>query len=249
MHAEKPGDLIGKQDLICVPFGGGLSELPFFNARQILINDKHEQLYNLYHVLQNHSNALQDLLSPQLYHPKTLSEAKVWLETGMPTDKAFAFFLINWLTRCAGGTEKEANGALAMRWTASGGSSIARWRSAVECLPKWAELLRTKCECTCLDWREIADNWKDRKGHALYLDPPWIGAGDDYLHKFSVLDHGSLFGWVKGLSHTTVVIRHSDDPLYREMYKESDGWEWFPVDAKNQAGNSTGEVLIRNVGN
>lgn len=245
MHAAKVGELIGKQDLIGVVFAGGLSELPFLNARQILVNDKHEQLYNLLKVLTNVPERLIEKLKKLPYHPSTLSDAKAALTSICVVERAAGFFVLNWMTRCSGGMEKAGNGNLAMRFTASGGSSIARWNSAVDGLPSWAELLLSKCECTCLDWRGFRAKWSDRKGHALYLDPPWIEAGDDYLHKFILQDHRELSDWARSLQHTTVVIRHSNHPEYQQNYDKELGWEWFPVDAKNQAGNSTGEVLIR----
>lgn len=246
MHAQKVGELIGKQDLIGVPFAGGLSELPFLNARQILINDMHHFLYDLYWAVKTHESEFIRCTKDWLYHPCSLDRARDSIKSGNAFDRAVGYFIINWLTRCAGGMEKESDASLSMRWTASGGSSIARWRSAVEGLPQWAELLKTKCECTCLDWRDFAKKWKDRKGHAIYVDPPWIAGGDDYLHKFTTVDHMGLAEWLGSLKETAVVVRHNDCPAYRQWYPESSfDWEWFAVDAKNQHGNQTREVLIR----
>ena len=248
MHAKMVGKLIGKQDLIGIPFAGGLSELPYMNARQILVNDRHSELLNLYRVLMENGHSLKAELESHLYHPSTLEEAKKVLESDVDSSpkliRAASYFIVNWMTRCSGGTDAEQDGSLAMRWTASGGSSIARWNSAVEGLPEWATLLRSKCECTCLDWRDFAKKWKDRKGHALYLDPPWIDAGDDYLHKFSIEDHFEMASWANSLKETRVVIRHSDHPKYRFEYPEGSVWSWLYVDATTQAGNKTGEVLI-----
>lgn len=246
MHAEKVGKLIGKQDLIGIPFAGGLSELPHMNSRQILVNDKHKELFNLYWALKTHPSEFIRVVKDGLYHPGTLENARQRLQSDLPFDRACGYFVVNWLTRCSGGEEKEGEGSLAMRWTASGGSSIARWNSAVDGLPKWAEILRTRCECTCLDWREFIEKWNDRKGHAIYLDPPWIEGGEKYVHKFTTKDHTDLAIWAGSLKETAIVLRHSDHPLYREMYQDT-GWEWVQVNAKNQAGNSTGEVLIRKI--
>lgn len=246
MHAEKVGQLMGKQDLIGIPFAGGLSELPFLQSRQILVNDKHSHLYDLYQQIMKNDGPMQNMLKMYPYHPQSLADAKSKLTSDSPFERSLSYFAINWLTRCSGGMEKEGEGSLAMRFTASGGSSIARWNSAVDGIPKWAALLRTKCECTCLDWREFRDKWNDRKGHGLYLDPPWIGAGDDYLHKFTLQDHRELSDWARSLNNTRVVVRHADCSEYQCNYDKDAGWDWTYVDAKNQAGNSTGEVLIRN---
>ena len=248
MHAKKVGELFGKQGVIGVPFAGGLSEIPYFDARQILVNDKNNHLYNLWHVLTEDPDEFQFMLENEIYHPETLSTAKSNINSENRFDRALAYFICNWMTRCAGGTDSETDGSLAMRWTASGGSSIARWRAAVEGLPKWAEILRTKCECTCLDWQVFAKKWKDRKGHALYVDCPWIKGGEDYVHKFNDGDHFALAQWLDSLTATTIVVRHHDCDQYRNYYSESNGWEWFPVDAVNQAGGETGECLIRKRG-
>ena len=244
MNAHLVGQLLGKQDIIGVVFAGGGSEIPHLRARQIMINDAHSMLINLYRVVTISPGELMRRLEACLYHPTELAEAKELLKSDCAIDRAFAFFVVNWMTRSAGGSSREINGNLAMRFSASGGSSIARWLSAVRGIPEWAALLKG-CEFTCLEWKAFRDKWVDRPGHALYLDPPWIAAGDDYLHKFSIIDHYQVSDWVRGLESTTVVIRHADCEQYRTYYREDDGWEWFPVEAKNQRGNETGECLIR----
>lgn len=247
MNAKKVGELIGKQDLVAIVFAGGLSELKYMQARQILVNDLHAKLYNLYHVVSSHPEKLIDILRQQIYHPQTLDDAKTALFDTDPVKAAAGYFIINWMTRCNGGVDdkKKGSGVLAMRWTASGGSSIARWKAAVDGLPEWADLLRSKCECTCLDWRHIRAKWNDRKGHAIYLDPPWIDGGEYYLHKFTPDDQYELACWANSLKYTTVVVRHSDHIGYRMNYRD-EHWDWIPIDARNQHGNETGEYLIRN---
>ena len=48
---------------------------------------------------------------------------------------------------------------------------------------------------------------------------------------------------LRKLDEVRVVIRHSDHPLYRELYGD---WEWVEIGGRNQGNNHVNEMLIIN---
>lgn len=76
--AQRIGEVMGNRSLIIVPFAGGMSELPYFDAPKLVVNDRHRHVINLARVLAD------DQLGPDLYrslrravfHPDTLAIAQ-----------------------------------------------------------------------------------------------------------------------------------------------------------------------------
>lgn len=246
-NAKTIGELIGKRDWVGIPFCGGCSEVPHIQARSILLNDLHWHIYNLAkHVADPETfESLYETVDAQLFHPTPLDRAQSVCkhpDSYRDIEIAAAYFIVVWMSRSAeAGTGDEFDGQIASRFTASGGSSIRRWRSAVEALPEWHKILRERCEFKCLTWRKFASKCHDREGHGLYVDGPWADAGERYLHKFTEQDHRDMADWLKSFEKTYVVIRHSDHPLYRELYPD---WQWTEIGGRNQGNNKISECLL-----
>ncbi len=251
MNALLIGREIGKQALVGIPFCGGCSEIVHIDARQILLADKHRHVITLAKTVACREGyaQLERMVDKILVHPDSLDEARRTLarieangdESRVDPEWAAAYFANVWLSRSNAGTDSECRQPLAARWTSSGGSSVKRWRSAISGLGYWHRVLRENVECRCLDWREWTGKWKDASSNALYIDPPWQDAGCEYVHKFTKEDHGELADWLRSLRHTRVVIRHSDHPLYRELYPE---WNWVVIGGRNQGNKKISECLI-----
>ena len=260
MNGERIGEIIGKADWVGIPFAGGCSEVPFIDARSIALNDLNGHIMNLARAIAHEPDWLSKRLEDQLYHPAVLEESQrickehAGKPLGYSLKWAAAYFVCVWMSRSSdAGTDSELDGKIATRFTASGGSSVKRWRSAVEGLPAWHEVLKNRCEFTCLDWREFLAKCHDREGHVLYVDPPWFEHADDYAEKLAVDHkwfqqpeedaHTELADALRAFKQTRVVIRHSDHPLYRELYRD---WEWNDIGGRNQANNEHTEFLIVN---
>jgi len=253
MNAAKIGEAIGKQALVGIPFCGGCCEIPHIRARTIVANDLHRHLITLAMTVAEPAAYSEFVLRLEnvLVHPDWLSRARQVLEVFRGrTDSAHpnpewaaAYFTCVWLSRSHAGTKSEFTQPLATRFTASGGSSVKRWRSAVESLPAWHAALKERCEFTCLDWRKWMGKVKDRPGHALYVDPPWWGTGEKYMHEFTEQDHRDLAAAMTALEEAHVVIRHQDCELYRDLYPES-LWSWEEIGSRNQGNRLISEVLI-----
>lgn len=74
-------------------------------------------------------------------------------------------------------------------------------------------------------------------------DPPWVGAGRNYLHAFTEQDHIDLQSALKRFESTTVVVRYGDDPFVRKLY---DGWLIIDASSRDQCNAVKGEVWIIN---
>ena len=70
-----------------------------------------------------------------------------------------------------------------------------------------------------------------------------VSTGDEYIHKFTEQDHRDLATKLHEFTNCRVVVRHSDHPLYRELYPD---WVWVPVEGRNQGNNTISEILIIN---
>ncbi len=254
-NAKIIGEEIGKQALVSIPFCGGCSEVVHIDARQILLNDLHRHIITLAMTITDAEefDGMLKVLDDVLVHPDCLAGARRTLEMvecykEPPEPDRFwaaAYFTNVWLSRSNAGTDSELRQPLASRRTTSGGSSVRRWRSAVEGIGAWREVLRDRCEFTCQEWVVFMVKTRDQPGHAVYADPPWQDAGEEYVHKFTEQDHRDLATRLREFRNCRVVVRHSDHPLYRELYPEP-RWTWVDIGGRNQGNKRISEMLIIN---
>ena len=232
-----------------VPFAGGMSELVHITARTLVVADLHRHVINLATVIGD------PLLGPRLYrrlrrtilHPVELesaqnfcNEVSIW-----PPDLEAAenYFVASWMSRSGQAlTDGEFKGGLCLRWEAGGGDSTVRFQSAVSSLRAWRKVLQ-RASFAVLDVRDFAAKVKDRVGHGVYVDPPFIGPGDAYKHKFSAADHRWLADWLAGFQRTRVVCRFYDIPRIRELYPES-RWQLREFTGRKSTNAAAPEVLL-----
>lgn len=261
MLAKIVAEEVGRVDWCGVPFAGGMSEVLTIQSREFLVNDLHRDVINLAKTLKVRELAEQLKIEcdKTIFHPDDLDTARaVCLASECPKgppvyDRAKAYFVAVWLGHSAkAGTDDEFNGGLSKRYTASGGGSNVRFRSAADSIMAFHQTMR-RCEFTIEDFREFFANCHDRGDaskkedrHAIYIDAPFMKAGDRYKHKFAERDHRELFAAVQHFRHCRVVIRYYDHPLIRELYSNS-RWRWRFLKGRDQANNDDkAEVLIVN---
>lgn len=251
-HSAKPGQLLHGCRFVGVPFAGGMSEVPYITAKQILVNDLHRHVINLCRVVAD------DRLRAELiqrcdvlpYHPDVLKLAQETCDRLPPTwapvvRMATAYFICVWMGRGGNaGTDGEFSGNLPIRWNASGGGSNRRYRTAIEALDEWGKAFR-RCEFVCMDAFDFLDRFQDREGHGLFVDAPWPDRGEEYTHKFSEVDQRQLHGMLWAFEHARIVVRYGEHPLIRELY-ETSIWTWIPLESRTQANERKPEYLICN---
>lgn len=253
MMAKEYAAALNGCEWVGVLFAGGMSIIPHLKARGLLVNDLHRDVINLARVTADDVLRKQLIVAAdaQVFHPDTLEEAQDGCRDLMGEcdyidgKRALDYFTAAWMGRSGqAGTDDELNGNLAMRFTASGGGSNTRYRSAVESLEAWGQTLK-RCEFSCLDWRVFLTKCQDRPKHGLYVDAPWPKDGGNYRHKFTEQDQRDLAAALSKFDQCRVVVRYGDHPLIRELYPESK-WTWKLLTSRTQGNNDKAEALIVN---
>ena len=248
MLAPVVGKMLGTLDWCGVVFAGGMSEVPYIQAREVLVNDIHLDIINLARVVAGGDRQwLAEQADAKGFHPVELYDAQQYCKAATPRDRerALQYFVATWMGRAtAAGTDKEFDGNLAVRFTASGGGSNVRYRSAIESLAAWEQVFK-RCEFSTLDFRVFLEKCHDRKFHAIYSDSPFPDT-DKYKHRFAERDHRDLATMLGRFKITRVVARFYNHPLIRELYPEPQ-WKWHDIaGGRTQANKTAPEVLLVN---
>lgn len=231
---------------VTIPFCGGLSILPHLKARAIVANDLHAFAMNFYRMMSSgHKGTLIEMCQKTLSHPWEMEHAHHLLQGGLSSDKlaqAWAFWAVCWLGRKGKGGTRNQTGMPSIRRTASGGTNASRIRAAANDLEGWAKHFE-RCEWEQKCFRKLLPQVADHPECGLYCDPPWVGAGETYLHSFTEQDHADLRDMLLRFERTTVVVRYDDCDAVRELYA---GWQMLDATSRTQANSRMAEVWITN---
>lgn len=255
MLAPTVGEALRGCKWVGIPFGGGMAEVAHIKASTIVVSDLHRHVINLAKCVQSDEMRprLVERLNDTPFHPDCLTAAQTacrlwedvtWRGTAQP-DWAYDYFVACWMGRshkC--GIDDEFNGGVSVRWNANGGDSNKRFRSAVESLDGWGEIMR-RCNFVVQDVFDFLDRCEDAEGHGIYCDPPFPGPGDRYKHRFTEEQHRRLAECLGEFARTRVVCRFYDHPLIRELYPEP-RWNWLRLQGRKQSNDTASEVLINN---
>lgn len=255
MNATEPGKLLRGCTCVAVPFAGGMCEVPHFTANIVNVNDLDRHVINLCEVVRQQRRELVDELNATPFHPEALAKSQAmcrWYEkqkiTNIPIlTWAYHYFVASWMTRGgSGGTGKEFDGGLSVRFKSTGGDSCKRFRSATESLAEWEKVMQ-RCTFHTLDCFEFLDECRARDiaANGIYCDPPWPDDGDTYKHRIE--SHGKLSTVLEAFEQTKIVVRYGDHPLIRDLYPVS-RWTWHRLTSRTQANDAKAEVLLtRNI--
>ena len=244
--------LLNDRRHVTIPFVGGASIIPQLTARAIVANDAHAAAVHFYRVLSGccGEQARADLIARcehTLSHPGELSSAQTILARGDGANdslRAWAFWAVCWIPRKGQGGTRTTPGLPSVRRTANGGTNASRIKAAAGDLQAWA-ISFERCEWSQVCFRELLPKVADDAGCGIYCDPPWIGAGRNYLHPFDEQAHRDLAELLQRFEHTAVVLRYGDDELLRELYP-ADRWQWIEATSRTQSNAVRGEVWIVN---
>lgn len=234
---------------VTIPFCGGMSILPHLTARAVAANDMNGLAINFYKTLGGRlgdvsRSMLIERCQMTLSHPTELLMAASDIESSDPLDRAWAYWAMCWIGRKGKGGTRHHGGLPSVRRTASGGTNASRIRAAADDLPAWAKEFE-RCEWEQVCFRELLPRVADNPTCGIYCDPPWVGAGDDYLHRFTPKDHLDLASHLQRFTSATAVIRYGDCPLIRDLYS---GWKIIEASSRTQSNSVTGEIWITNKG-
>ena len=253
------GQLLKGASWVGIPFAGSMAEIPYIQARTIVVNDLHKGVITLARIVAD------ETLGPKLYrrlrrhalHPDDLAESQSvcremeehsncgnLLHEETILRWAEHMFVASWLARSgSAGTKAEFDAKLALRWTASGGDSAIRFQNAIRSINAWRRSLR-RVTFSSIDAFAFLAKCKDLPQHAIYCDQPFPGGpGDKYKFCFSPKQTERLSKELLRFRHTQVVSRFYDHPIVRELYPESE-WTWHHITGRKQTNDAAPEVLL-----
>lgn len=224
------------------PFCGSMAVLLGKPVSQMeTVNDLHGDLVNLARVLKHESASgkLYWRLRRTLVSEQQHGESVDYLRKTSPPqlfdeDRAYHYFVASWLSMngMAGVATTSAHN-FARRYTSNGGSPGTRFVAAVESLPDWHERLRAVIVLNGCGI-ELCERIEDKAGTAIYVDPPYLAKGANYVHDFEKSDPKALHPLVKQYGHhgrlalalnrfklTRVVVSYYEHPDLARLYP---GW-------------------------
>ena len=230
--APKIVELLGPHRVYWEPFCGSMAVLMAKPTCVMeTVNDLHADLINLARVIQDPK------LGPQLYRQlrRTLMHEDLFKaaaaryksrghfamapEPDFDLPRAYDYFLCAWLGRNGVGGTSSYNQGFCVRYTATGGHAAKRWQSVIKSIPAWRRRL---ANVTILqrDAFELLERIDDRKGTAIYIDPPYIEKGAKYIHDFKHQDHIRLAQMLGRFKETRIVVSYYDHPKLAELYPD-----------------------------
>lgn len=234
---------------VTIPFVGGASILPHLTARAIVANDLNGLAINFYRVMSGwYGNTMRDELIERcqstLSHPDNmgLAEKQIKLKMDDHLELAWSYWAACWIGRKGKGGTKFVGGMPSVRRTANGGTNASRIIAAASDLPAWAKHFE-RCEWESVCFRELLPKVANNPECGIYCDPPWVGAGRDYLHTFTEQDHRELQLLLSRFDEATVVVRYGDSPLIRSLYAR---WNIIEAKSRTQANSDCSEIWITN---
>jgi site-specific DNA-adenine methylase len=235
---------------VTIPFVGGAAILPHLKARAIVANDLNGLAINFYRVMSGwYGNAMKEELIQRcqttLSHPDNMELAEQQLELNVNDhiELAWSYWAACWIGRKGKGGTKFVGGMPSVRRTANGGTNASRIIAAANDLPAWAKHFE-RCEWESVCFRELLPKVADNPECGIYCDPPWVGAGRDYLHSFTEQDHRDLFDKLNLFECATIVVRYGDSPLIRDLYKN---WNIIEANSRTQANSDCDEIWLLSV--
>lgn len=249
--AEQIAKLLNHAKHVTIPFCGGMAILPHLTAKAVVANDLNALAITFYRVLsgvfgETSKRALIERCQHTLSHPSEIKMAASMIVPGVVMDSAqtaWAYWALCWIGRKGSGGTKSVGGNPSVRRKADGGNNATRIRAAADDLEAWAKHFE-RCEWEQTTFHELIPKVPDVATVAIYCDPPWIGAGGNYLHTFTDIDHAALQDLLSRFKETTVVVRYGDHPFVRSLYSE--GWTIIEASSRTQSNKVKGELWITN---
>jgi len=199
------------------------------------VNDLHADLINLARVIKDTK------LAPQLYrklrrtmmHEQLFHEAAERYRIGgkhkaideADMERAYDYLLVSWLGRNGVSGTSSYNQGYCVRYTANGGHAAKRFQSVISSIPAWRRRL---ANVTILnrDAFELLKRIDDKKGTAIYIDPPYLKKGAKYIHDFESDDHYKLAEMLQRFENCRVVVSYYDNAELPKLYP---GWQRIEI--------------------
>lgn len=264
---------LGKHDDYFEPFCGSMAVmLAKPAAKREMVNDLHGDLINLALVVRH------DLLGPRLFRmlrrtlfhedlaARAVHELEHWwgahvqnppeagigkfdaMGIGPDAERAYWYFVASWMGRNGFAGTVGGESGFCLRYTASGGDPVVRFKAAVNSIATWRSRL-ADVTITRRDGFGVLEKIPDREGVSVYIDPPYVEKSAAYVFDFDADHHERLRNQVLRFKKTRVVVSYYDCPKVRNLY---DGFTFIDCAMAKATAHGSGktaaspEVLIAN---
>jgi DNA adenine methylase len=250
-------ELLGKHTVYWELFCGSMAVL-LAKPQCVMetVNDLHGDLINLARVLQKEDTVVElyGRLSRTLMHEQLHKEAaerykaRTYYEecSEIDVDRAYDYVLCAWFGRNGVAGTHSYNQGFCVQYTANGGHAAKRFRSVIESIPAWHQRLMN-VTILCRDAFELLTRIEDKKGTAIYVDPPYIVKGAKYIYDFEgEAEHRKLAELLNRFKEARVVVSYYAHPLLDELYP---GWQRHEINVSKAMSNagSRGKKDVRAV--
>ncbi len=214
-------------DLCCASMAMTFGKAP---CRMETVVDQYWDVTNLARVMQHR------WLGPQLYRrlrravcadslfedafARISAERRSGVGDMLDLERAYDFFLVSWLGRNGTAGTGLFNQGFCRRFTNNGGSAAKRLVSSVESIPAMRRRMRDLTILTA-DLFELLPRIDDAEGTVIYVDPPYLVKGADYVHDFTAEDHVRLAEGLRRFEQTRVLVSYYEHPALDGLYP---GW-------------------------
>lgn len=223
-------ELLGSHRVYWEPFCGSMAVL-LVKPPCIMetANDLHGDLVNLARVIQHeqfgpklYRRLRRTMIAEQLFREAAERYAQRTYDSQVDKpdlDRAYDYFICAWLGRNGVAGTQSYNQGFCVRYTSRGGDSATRWQSAILSIPAWRRRLAnvTVLQRNAFD---LLEKIEDRKGTAIYIDPPYLEKGAKYIHDFDDSEHKRLAEMLARFKLSRVVVSYYDHPLLAELYPD-----------------------------
>jgi len=233
------GDITGE---LRVPFAGSLGDgLDLLRNghlgphAKVWINDINPNIANMWQVILGQPEDLCDRVrevvpSKLLFHEwkRSLLDASVSLD---PVERAVRVVGVHRMSHSGRGTKGGALGNIGSRWNAA---------RVCEGIEEAHGLLKGRTRVSCQDFGALLE--APGRDVALYLDPPYVVAGDGlYEFPFKPEDHRRLAAALATTPHRWL-LSYDDHPVVRGLYADC---RIEQVNVNSATHRTQGELLIR----
>jgi len=256
MVMQQYGDELKDCRVLGIPFGGGMGMAALSDAPTIHVNEKHALIVNLARAVAD-ADLRRGMIRSLKWMPFCLRELRrcqeicrdgaALLDDNPTVEDQFrlarAYFACVWMGRNGtAGTKSELTTGLSTRYKKGGGDSVVRFHSSLRMLSAFGVALR-QCTLHHGDFGTFLGKMVDSKHLGLYVDCPWDGPGDDYIHPFVESDFRRLGECLLMFEESKVVVRINDTPLIREVFPESE-WTWRLLGGRDQHNQNKVEAML-----
>lgn len=200
-----------------------------------VINDKDDQIVNLFEQLRDNIEALCEAIALTPYAKAEMEKARFGEHVDDPLEKARRFLVATMMTVNGTGGSAHSGFSFSQSYTRQNiEARVCRWKNLPERLENVVERLRN-VRIENRDARELVEMFIDRPATLMYLDPPYfVKREHGYVIDANDCDFHTDLLRVCRKSRCMLLISAYESELYNEMLAPKRGWQKTYIETKTR---------------